>query len=233
MQAVPRVVITNVSPSEIFAARNVRRSIFSRLDISGNDSLTFYERSDLPVTEAVEPHQGQIQKPPDQLRKFLIELPGVMSGTRFGGEAFFFRKRFFCHFHPTREHLLLETFVWNNVEAVTREVPGTIPHPEYGGYGWVRLPIDSEDAVSKGRQLIETTYGILRTTRRVSIAKEDYRLETLGLLGKRLPEIRVRVKESKKRNQIVLEARGVSDYEKADVLLDKAMGILKGPRDHR
>jgi len=67
----------------------------------------------------------------------------------------------------------------------------------------------------------------------VSIAKEDFRLETLGLLGTRLPEIRVRVKESKKRNQIVLEARGVSDYEKADVLLDKAMRILKGPRDHR
>ena len=153
-----------------------------------------------------------------------------MSGTRFGGEAFFFRKRFFCHFHPTRDYLFLETFVWNNVEAVVSEVPGTIPHPEYGGYGWVRLPIDSEDAVSKGRQLIETTYGILRTTRRVSIAKEDFRLETLGLLGTRLPEIRVRVKESKKRKQLVLEARGVSDSEKADDLLDKATRILKGPR---
>jgi hypothetical protein len=195
-----------------------------------NEAFTFRPREWLPVTETIARRQGSSQKPPEQLREFLVKLPGVTTGTRFGGEVFFFRKRFFCHFHATRDHLFLETFVWHNVEAVVSEVPGTIPHPEYGGYGWVRLPIDSEDAVSKGRQLIETTYGILRTTRRVSIAKEDFRLETLGLLGTRLPEIRVRVKESKKRMQLVLEARGVSDYEKADDLLDKATRILKGPR---
>jgi len=151
--------------------------------------------------------------------------------TKFGGEAFFFRKRFFCHFHPTIDHLFLETFVWNNVDAVVSEVPGTIAHPEYGGYGWVRLRIDSEDSVSKGRQLIETTYLYLRTTRRVSISKEEFRPETLVLLRTKLPEIRVKVKESEKRNQIILEARGQSDYEKADNLLDKATRILKGPRN--
>jgi len=121
--------------------------------------------------------------------------------------------------------------VWSNVDAVIREVPGTIPHPEYGGYGWVRLRIDSEDAVSRGRQLIETTYRYLRTTRRVSISKEEFRSEKLGLLGTELPEIRVSVKESKKRKQVILEARGVSDYEKADELLDKAIRIFKGPRN--
>ncbi len=177
------------------------------------------------------PHQGSSQKPPERLRELLVKLPGVTTGTRFGGEAFFFRKRFFCHFHPTREHLFLETFVWNNVDAVISEVPGTIPHPEYGGYGWVRLPIDSEDTVSRARQLIETTYRYLRTTRRVSISREEFRPETLGLLGTELPEIKVKVKESKKRNQIILEARRQSDYEKADDLFDRAIRILKGSRN--
>jgi len=193
--------------------------------------LGFVERVADPVTQTVAPHQGSSQKPPEQLRELLVKLPGVTTGTRFGGEAFFLRKRFFCHFHPTREHLFLETFVWNNVDAVISEVPGTIPHPEYGGYGWVRLPIDSEDAVSRARQLIETTYRYLRTTRRVSISREEFRPETLGLLGTELPEIKVKVKESKKRNQIILEARGQSDYEKADDLLDRAIRILKGSRN--
>ena len=181
------------------------------------------------MTQTLAPHQGSSQTPSDQLRELLLKLPGVMTGTRFGGEAFFFRKRFFCHFHPTRDHVFLETFVWNNVDAIVREVPGTIPHPEYGGYGWVRLPIDSEDAVSMGRQLIETTYRYLRTTKRISISREEFRAETLGLLSTKLPEIRVKVKESKKRKQIVVEALGVSDYEKADELLKKAIRILKGP----
>src|SRR5881396_3847285 len=118
--------------------------------------LGFVERVADPVTQTVAPHQGSSQKPPEQLRELLVKLPGVTMGTRFGGEAFFFRKRFFCHFHRTRDHLFLETFVWNNVDEVMSDVPGTIPHPEYGGYGWVRLPIDSEDAVSRARQLIET-----------------------------------------------------------------------------
>ena len=183
------------------------------------------------MTRAIAPHHGSSQRPPELLRELLMKLPGVTKGTRFGGEAFFFRKRFFCHFHPTRENLFLETFVWSNVDAVIREVPGTIPHPEYGGYGWVRLRIDSEDAVSRGRQLIETTYRYLRTTRRVSISKEEFRSEKLGLIGTELPEIRVSVKESKKRKQVILEARGVSDYEKADELLDKAIRIFKGPRN--
>src|SRR5438128_11203822 len=195
--------------------------------------LGFVERVADPVTQTVAPHQGSSQKQPEQLRELLVKLPGVTVGTRFGGEAFFFRKRFFCHFHTTGKHLFLETFVWNNVDAIVREVSGTIAHPEYGGYGWVRLPIDSDDAVSRGLRLIETTYRYLRTTRRVSIPKEEFLQEKLGLIKEKLPEIAVKVKESKKRNQLVLEARGVSDYEKADVLLDEATRILKGPRNHR
>ncbi len=183
------------------------------------------------VIETIAPYRASSQEPPEQLRELLLQLPGVTVGTRFGGEAFFFRKRFFCHFHSTGKHLFLETFVWNNVDAIVREVSGTIAHPEYGGYGWVRLPIDSEDAVSRGRQLIETTYRYLRTTRRVSISKEEFRPETLGLLRTDVREIRVKVKESKKRKQVVLSVGGLTDYEKADDLLDRAIRILKGRRD--
>src|SRR2546428_6873551 len=118
-----------------------------------NEAFTFRPRERLPVTETIARRQGSSQKPPEQLSELLVKLPGVTTGTRFGGEAFFFLKRFFCHVHATRERLFLETFVWHNVEAVVSEVPGTTPHPEYGGYGWVRLPIDSDDAASRGMQL--------------------------------------------------------------------------------
>lgn len=67
----------------------------------------------------------------------------------------------------------------------------------------------------------------------MSIPKEEFLQEKLGLVKEKLPEIAVKVKESKKRNQVVLEVRGVSDYEKAEVLLDKATRILKGPHNHR
>ena len=179
------------------------------------------------------PRQGSSQKAQDQLRELLLKLPGVTIGTRFGGEAFFFRKRFFCHFHPNRNIVFLETFVWNKVEDIISEVPGTIPHPEYGSYGWVRLPIDSKDAVSRGQQLIETTYRYLRTIRRVSVPKEEFKPRTLELLRTKLPEIRIKVKKAKKTNQIVLETPGLSDYEKADDLLDEATRILKGSRNYR
>src|SRR3989442_8201749 len=121
----------------------------TRLVITGpilmkNEAFTFRPWEWLPVTETIARRQGSSQKLPEQLRDRLVELPGVTTGTRFGGEAFFFRNRFFCHFHETRDHLFLETFVWRNVEAVVSEVPGTIPHPEYGGYGWGRLHIESD-----------------------------------------------------------------------------------------
>jgi hypothetical protein len=45
--------------------------------------------------------------------------------------------------------------------------------------------------------------------------KKSFCRKKLGLIKEKLPEIAVKVKESKKRNQLVLEARGVSDYEKS------------------
>lgn len=150
------------------------------------------------MIETMAPHQDSRHKLHEQLRELLVKLPGVTVGTRFGGEAFFFRKRFFCHFHTARNLVFLETFVWNKVGDVVSEVPGTIPHPEYGGYGWVRLPLNSEATFSRAKELIETTYRYLRTIRRVSVPKEEFQPRTLDLLKTKLPGIRIRVKEAKK-----------------------------------
>ncbi len=192
--------------------------------------LGFVERVADPVTQTVAPHQGSSQKPPNNSESCWSNCLVSRGGRGLVGKHSS-SGRDSSGTLTRRGHLFLETFVWNNVDAVMSDVPGTIPHPEYGGYGWVRLPIDSEDAVSRARQLIETTYSYLRTTRRVSISREEFRPETLGLLGTELPEIKVKVKESKKRNQIILEARGQSDYEKADDLFDRAIRILKGSRN--
>src|SRR3989454_7799915 len=84
-----------------------------------------------------------------KIRSQLLGLSGVTTGRRFGGEAFFFRKRFFCHFHPSKDYFFLETFVWGNVNEVVRDVPGVIPHPEYGGYGWGRVVIKTTERKEK------------------------------------------------------------------------------------
>src|SRR2546427_7957091 len=85
-----------------------------------------------------------------KIRSQLLGLSGVTTGRRFGGEAFFFRKRFFCHFHPSKDYFFLETFVWGNVNEVVRDVPGVIPHPEYGGGGWGRNSNKKKGKKKKG-----------------------------------------------------------------------------------
>src|SRR2546422_11725928 len=85
-----------------------------------------------------------------KIRSQLLGLSGVTTGRRFGGEAFFFRKRFFCHFHPSKDYFFLETFVWGNVNEVVRDVPGVIPHPEYGGGGWGWILIKKKKEKRKG-----------------------------------------------------------------------------------
>jgi len=93
----------------------------------------------------------------DYLRGILLGLPGVRLGNRFGGEAFFVGKRFFCHFHEGGT-LLLETLVWDKVSKVVRAIPGVIPHPQYGAHGWVRLGVSSRADLAKARKLIEKSY---------------------------------------------------------------------------
>src|SRR2546422_9085537 len=89
-----------------------------------------------------------------KIRSQLLGLSGVTTGRRFGGEAFFFRKRFFCHFHPSKDYFFLETFVWGNVNEVVRDVPGVIPHPEYGGGGWGRISIKKKEEKKKAERVI-------------------------------------------------------------------------------
>jgi hypothetical protein len=166
----------------------------------------------------------------EELRKLLLTLPDVTLGRRFGGEAFFFRKKFFCHFHPAKNIVFLETFVWNRVSEVTKEVPGVIPHPEYGGSGWVRLPLNSEDDVQKGERLIENTYRYLRTIRRISLRKDKIKPGLIDAARNSLPQVRFKVKEAKKIVQIMIETVEVADFEQADRMLGRAASMLKRSR---
>jgi hypothetical protein len=107
----------------------------------------------------------------DRLRSGLLSLDGVSAGEKFGAEAFFFRRRFFCHVHRGNGFLLLETFVWKNVDKVVKSVPGAIPHPQYGGYGWVRFKVSS----SSDLQSEETNRDVaqLRDQNEKNLATQD------------------------------------------------------------
>lgn len=157
----------------------------------------------------------------------MLGLPGVTVGRRFGGEAFFYRKKFFCHFHPTRSGFFLETFVWNRSDEVVREIPGVIPHPEYGNYGWVRLPVSSKNDLAQAKSLVENTYRYLRTTKRVSLPKDRFTPELLTRVESKISQVNFKIKESKKRIQIIITIPELSDYDRADVLLKEATRMLR------
>ena len=164
----------------------------------------------------------------------LLELPGVTRGTRFGGEAFFYRKKFFCHYHPAHGSFFLETFVWKNVNAVLGKIPGAISHPEYGAYGWVRLPISSASEIVRAKMLVEMTYRYIRTTKRISVDKDQFSDELLSLVKAKFPQIGFKPGESKKRIQIIMETPELTDFDRAEVLLNQATRALrKGKNDDR
>jgi hypothetical protein len=163
----------------------------------------------------------------ERIRRALVELPGVTTGRRFGGEAFFFKKKFFCHFHPVRDHFYLETFLWDRAGDVARQIPGVILHPEYGGYGWVRLEMVAEKDMASGLALVEATYQCLRTIRRISIRKEKFSSGSLEVARNNMPQLRFRLKEAEKTVQVLIEAPGVKNYANADSLLAEAVEILK------
>ncbi len=163
----------------------------------------------------------------ERIRKVLLDLPEVTVGRRFGGEAFFFRKRFFCHFHPLRDHFYLETFLWDRAGDAAKQLPGVIPHPEYGGYGWVRLEMATEKDLASGLALVEATYRSLRTTRKISIRKEKFSHESLDAIRNKMPQLRFKLKEAEKTMQVLIEAPGVKDYADADALIAEAVEILR------
>jgi hypothetical protein len=165
-------------------------------------------------------------EPHRQLRSALLELPGVKLGNRFGGEAFFFGKKFFCHFHRGGS-LLLETFVWDKVDEVVHTIPGVIPHPQYGNYGWVRLKVSSSADLAKARKLVESSYRYMISTKRISLPKTEGVRRGVNEAMKSFPKINFKMKQSRKRTQVVMEVRLFEDAAEAGAQLTSAARFLK------
>jgi hypothetical protein len=162
------------------------------------------------------------------LRSILLGLPGVRLGTRFGGEAFFVGKRFFCHFHRGGT-LLLETFVWDKVAKVVETIPGVIPHPQYGAYGWVRLRIHSPADLDKAKELIGLSYRYAIGTKRVSLPKTQQARRTVERAIENFPTIRFRMKPSLKRIQVIMEVRNFKNPAETGLQLNQAANYLRKP----
>jgi luciferase-like monooxygenase len=162
------------------------------------------------------------------LRNILLGLPGVRLGSKFGEEAFFVGRRFFCHFHRGGT-LLLETFVWDKVTEVVNTIPGVIPHPQYGAYGWVRLRIHSPADIDKAKKLIETSYRYVIATKRISLPKTRHAKRVVERAMKDFPNIRFKMKPSFKRIQIIMEVRNFKDSAETGRQLNQATNYLRKP----
>jgi hypothetical protein len=167
-----------------------------------------------------------LDKQHHQLRSALLELPGVKLGNRFRGEAFFVGKRFFCHFHRGGS-LLLETFVWDKVDEVVHAIPGVIPHPQYGNYGWVRLRVSSSADLAKAKELVESSYRYMISIKRISLPKTERVRRGVNEAAKRFPKINFKMKQSRKRTQVVMEVRLLEDRAEAGTQLTQAARFLK------
>ncbi len=163
----------------------------------------------------------------DDLRSILLRLDGVSLGSRFGGAAFFFGKRFFCHFHRGNSFLFLETFVWNKVGDVVKSVPGAVPHPKYGGYGWVRFKVSSPADLSKAKKLIEMSYKYMISIKRISLPKNEDTERLLKTARMKFPAIRFTARRSPKRTQVIMEVQRGNGSDRADELLDQATMFLR------
>ncbi len=152
---------------------------------------------------------------------------GVSSGEKFGGEAFFFGKRFFCHIHRGNGFLLLETLVWNKVDEVMKSVQGASPHPQYGGYGWVRFKLTSSDDLGKAMRLIEMSYNFMTRVKRISLPKNQEIRKLLAKAKERFPAIHFQVKDSLKRTQVIMEVERGNGPVRPDELLNRAAKFLR------
>jgi hypothetical protein len=163
----------------------------------------------------------------DRLRSGLLSLDGVSAGEKFGAEAFFFRRRFFCHVHRGNGFLLLETFVWKNVDKVVKSVPGAIPHPQYGGYGWVRFKVSSSSDLGKAKKLIEMSHNYVIRTKRISLPRTDETRRRLKSANARFPEIHFDAKDSPKRTQVIMEVQEAVGSVHSGELLNQAALFLR------
>jgi len=179
-----------------------------------------------PTNYGIASQDMPLLKEYDSLRGLLLGLPEVRLGRRFGEEAFFVKKRFFCHFHRGGT-LLLETFVWDRVNEVIHAIPGVIPHPQYGAYGWVRLRIPSQTDVDKARKLIEMSYRCVVSTKRISIPKTGLARKAVQEAVKRFPNVRFRMKLSSKRIQVIMQVYRFKNSHEAGEILGNAADYLR------
>lgn len=147
-------------------------------------------------------------------------------GSRFGEEAFFVGRRFFCHFHRG-DPLLLETFVWDKVDDVVRAIPGVAPHPQYGNYGWVRLRISSSADLVKAKELAKSSYRYMISTKRISLPRTERMRRAVNLAKENFPKINFKMKRSRKRTQVLMEVRRFRDAAEAGTQLNQATKYLK------
>lgn len=125
------------------------------------------------------------------------------------------------------QHGLHRDFRWNKVDEVVKSIPGVIAHPQYGGYGWVRLPISSKDDLNRAKELIHLTYLYLRTIRGVSLPKKTVSYQAIEKLRDRFPRVNFEIKETAKRLQVITETSGEAGYENADNVLNQAIQLLR------
>ncbi len=163
----------------------------------------------------------------ERIRAKLLALPGVVEGVRFGGPAFFYGRRFFCHCHVGSTQLSLEAFVFDQADKVTKSISGVIPHPEYSAFGWVRLPIRNEDDLEHALQLVELTYGYLRTTRRISLPRNGHNLIVLRRFRNERRDTRLRIKKSAKRIQVQIRVDSYDSLDEAEELVEQEVGRIR------
>ena len=181
-----------------------------------------------PISYRCLSKSSPMEKEYANLRSILLGLPGVRLGSKFGGEAFFVGKRFFCHFHWGGT-LLLETFVWDKVTEVVNTIPGVISHPKYGAYGWVRLGIHSPADIDKAKRLIETSYRYVIATKRISLPRTQHAKRVVERAMRSFPNIRFNMKPSFKRIQVIMEVRNLKDSVETGRQLDQAADYLRKP----
>lgn len=151
-----------------------------------------------------------------QIREIALSLPGVIEGTKFRGEAWFIGKRFFAHCHLGKQGVYLEVIL-DKQEVKSRLPPGVIPHPQYVGFGWVRLAVKSEADLQRARALLRRSYRYMTLFRKVWLPKQKRFLEMLHKQNKNLPGVTLLAKPQagRKRISVIVSPKDLHDPQGA------------------
>lgn len=172
-----------------------------------------------PRAEVIAQEKGTVSTPwPDvellyfQVRKIALSLPKVVEGSKFGGDAWFIGKRFFAHCHLGKQGVYLEVIL-DKQEVKSRLPRGVIPHPQYAGYGWVRLAVKSEADLQRARALLRRSYRYMTLFRKVWLPKQRKFLEKIYKQSKSLPGITIVAKPEpgRKRIAVIVSPKDLND----------------------